>query len=433
MASDFLRGSQTPTRTRWVNMLPIVFVMYTIAYFDRTNIGIALPAITADLGLKPVQGGMIGGIFTWGYAATQFLAGWLTLRLGSRAVVGHALWLWAVAAIGTGFVRNYEELLAARFLLGVAEGPVFAATAALLSEWFAKPERGRAFGWWNLSSPTGAFLAGPISGLLLAHYDWRVMMVVEGLPAFIWAALWWWRIPRSVAKAKWLPEEERNVLNAALQQEQAELQVQERSEKWWTIFSEPVVWMTLFGSVFITQLIAGYQLWLPSLLKAKSTLPIEWVGVLSGLPFLLGMAGIYLITQHSDNHGQERRLHAAIPTMITGLMLIIAMLIPSAPVEIAILILAGFPMKMFLPLVFTNLTECLPRGKAIPAVVFVNATGNLIAGTVGPLAIGYLRQKNDSFDLAFILLGAGSVVGGALLALVGTRWTKRKQAAPLEV
>lgn len=418
-------------RTRWVNILPIVFVMYTIAYFDRSNIGLALPYISKELGLTPVQGGVVGGAFTWGYAVTQFAAGWLTLKLGARAVVGHALWLWGIAAVGTGFVRTYEELIAARLVLGLCEGPVFAATAALLAEWFTKPERGRAFGIWNLSSPTGAFLAGPISGMLLAQYDWRMMMIIEGAPTFIWMALWWWRIPTSVKSAQWLPAAERTGLEAALAAEQSNLKAKDQSDKWWTIFSEPSVWLTFLGGTLISQLIGAYQLWLPSLLKSLAPMSIETIGWLSGLPFLAGMAGIYLITRHSDRHGQERRWHAAIPTMITGVLLIAAMLLPTGALiaQVALLIAAGFTMKMFLPLIFTRLTETLPRSKAVPAVVFVNAMGNLIAGTVGPLAIGAIRQATERFDIAFIALGAGAVLGGIFLACVGAAWTMRGRAA----
>lgn len=420
-------GAVSPGRARWANILPIVFMMYTIAYFDRSNIGLALPWITKDLGLTPVQAGLISGAFTWGYAVTQFLAGWLTLKLGARAVIGHALWLWGAVAIGSSLARSYEELLVARALLGLFEGPVFAATAVLLAQWFTKPERGRAFGIWNLSSPTGAFLAGPLSGLILAHYDWRIMMLVEGLPAWIWMVLWWWRMPASPDSARWLPDAEREALKTSLAEEQSQLQQREKSDKWWTIFAEPAVWLTLVGSTFISQLIAGYQLWLPSLLHSVSSLSVEMIGLLSGLPFLAGMVGIFWITWHSDRHGQERRWHAAIPTIVTGLVLIAAMLMSgySVTLQITLFIVAGFTMKMFLPLVFTRLTETLPRAKALTAVVFVNAVGNLLAGTLGPLIVGVLRQSSHSFDAAFIALGAGAVVGGCLLACVGAKWTLR--------
>lgn len=435
-AADGTLGAASATaapigRSRWINILPIVFVMYTIAYFDRSNIGLALPYISKELGLNPVQGGIVGGAFTWGYAITQFAAGWLTLKLGARAVIGHALWLWGIAAVGTGFVRSYEELIAARLLLGLCEGPVFAATAALLAEWFTKPERGRAFGFWNLSSPTGAFLAGPISGMILAHYDWRIMMIVEGAPAWIWMLLWWWRIPKSVKLATWLPGAERDALETALVAEQNQLKAKESSDKWWTILSEPSVWLTFLGATLISQLIGAYQLWLPSLLKSISDVSIETIGWLSGLPFLAGMAGIYLITRHSDRHGQERRWHAAIPTIVTGLLLIAAMVLPTGAVvaQITLLIAAGFTMKMFLPLVFTRLTETLPRSKSVPAVVLVNAAGNLIAGTVGPLLIGVIRQSTNRYDIAFIVLGAGAVLGGILLACVGAAWTTRRRTS----
>ena len=404
---------------RWITILPIVFIMYTIAYFDRANIGIALPFIRKELGLDPVQAGMVGGVFAWGYAATQIISGWMTLRLGARNVIGAALVLWGFAAIGTGFIHSYESLLVMRVLLGLFEGPVFAATTILLAEWFTKPERGRAFGFWNLSSPVGAFLAGPISGYLLAHYDWRMMMIVEGLPAWLWAVLWWWRIPTSIDTAAWLDPAERTTVKAALAAEQTTLRP-ETTAPWWTVLAEPAVWLTLAGFSLINLLISGYTLWLPSVLQSLGIASIEIVGWLSGAPFLMGMLGIYVITRHSDRNGQERRWHAAIPTCLTGAILLFAMAMPAElrMLQIGLIILSGFPMKMFLPLIFARLTEILPRATAVPAVVIVSTTSNLIGGMLGPLLIGYLRQATGNYGAAFMALGAGGMLGGLLFSLV---------------
>ncbi len=35
--------------------MPTVLIMYTISFFDRANIAMALPYITKDLGLTPVE------------------------------------------------------------------------------------------------------------------------------------------------------------------------------------------------------------------------------------------------------------------------------------------------------------------------------------------------------------------------------------------
>ena len=54
-------------RTRWLHIIPVIFLLYTIAFFDRVNIGMAMPAMAADLHLSPSEQGFIGGVFFWGY------------------------------------------------------------------------------------------------------------------------------------------------------------------------------------------------------------------------------------------------------------------------------------------------------------------------------------------------------------------------------
>jgi MFS family permease len=75
------------TGVRWVRIAPAVFVMYTISYFDRVNISLALPSMSRDLGLSPTEAGLAGGIFFWGYLVTFLAAGWLAPRFGLQRVV----------------------------------------------------------------------------------------------------------------------------------------------------------------------------------------------------------------------------------------------------------------------------------------------------------------------------------------------------------
>jgi sugar phosphate permease len=409
-------------RSRWVQLLPIAFITYTIAYFDRANIGLALPHIVKSLGLDATQAGMIGGAFSIGYAVTQLLAGWITLKMGPRNVIGWALILWGFGAIGSGLVTDFWQMAAMRMLLGLFEGPVFAAMSILLSQFFVKAERGRAFGIWNLSTAVGAFLAGPISGAILAHYDWRVMMVVEGLPAWIWAVLWWWRVPTSVSRAKWMPEDERKRVEQAIAAEQTQLKGHEGTNSSWTSLLKDVnVWLTLAGFGLINYLITGFQVWLPSALKQQSEeLSSYTIGILTGLPFLVAIAGTYLNSVHSDKRGQERRLHAAVPPMLSGAFLIASVLVPHNLfwLQIASLLAVGFFMKMYLPMVFARLVEIYPRDRAIAVTALVSGLGNLFGGFVGPVISGYLKDVTSGFVVPFIVLGMAGVVGGFLLSMV---------------
>ncbi|WP_198024769.1 MFS transporter [Bradyrhizobium sp. Cp5.3] len=409
-------------RARWLIVLPAVFIMYTISFFDRVNIGMALPHITPELGLTPVQAGWVGGSLAWGYAITQLAGGFLALKFGSRRLIGLCLVLFGATAIATGLVRNFWELVAVRFLLGLFEGPIYAATSMFLAQWFVKSERGRAFGIWNLSLGIGGFLAGPISGALLSAYDWRLTMVVEGVPAWIFCAVWFMSIPKSIDAASWLSEADRKLIKDELAAEQAAHSTS-ISEPWWRIFSEPAVWLMTAGFGLNSVLLYGFTLWLPAILKSYGTLSEFMVGLYAGAPFLTTMLGILYITNRSDKHGQERRWHAAVPTMLTGMLMIGAAFIPVHlyAVQIAAFIIIGFLMKMLVPLIFARLTEILPLSKAVPAVAFVSGVGNLLGQFFGPLIIGYAKSISPTFTLSLVIIGICSVAGGICVALSRSR------------
>ncbi|MBK5418096.1 MFS transporter [Pseudomonas sp. TH31] len=353
--------------------MPAVMIMYTISFFDRANIAMALPYMAVDLNLTPVEAGWIGAAFAWGYVITQVLGAFLALRFGSRRLIGWCLFLFGAAAIATGFARTSEEIMAMRFILGLAEGPIYAAVSMLLAQWFIKPERGRAFGIWNLAVPLGGFLAGPVSGAILAHYDWRLMLIIEGVPAWLFCLVWFVMIPPNLQAAKWLPDADRNAIEAELAAEQNS-HGHAQSDTWWKVFNEPVVWLLTLGFGLSNILLYGITLWLPTILKSYSDLNEFVIGVLSGAPFLMTMLGVWYITRRSDRHNQERRLHAAIPTVITGLIMLCAAFVPTHLywLQIALFIAMGFTLKMLTPLVFSRLTEIFPIRKAIPAVAVVS-------------------------------------------------------------
>jgi len=409
-------------RKRWLIVLPAVFVMYTISFFDRVNVGMALPYIIKDLNLTPVEAGWIGGAFAWGYAITQLGAGYLALRFHSRQLIGICLILFGAAAMLTGLASSFWHLVAIRFFLGLAEGPIYATTSMLLTQWFMKPERGRAFGIWNLSVPAGAFLAGPISGLILAHYDWRVMMIVEGLPAWLFCIVWFLAVPRNLDSATWLTPTDRSLIQQNLAAEQAAHKTPE-VDPWWTIFSEPAVWLLTLGFGLNNVLLYGVTLWLPTIMKSYGQLNDFMIGVFSGAPFVMSMLGVLYITNRSDKHGQERRLHAAIPTMITGVLMIAAAFVPTSLyyLQIVMFMAVGFTLKMLTPLVAARPMEMLPMRKAVPAVAIIIGAGNLLGQFCGPLLVGYVKSVSPDYSLSLTALGISALLGGIIISLSKTK------------
>ena len=74
----------TPSRKRFFIMV-LLFITVVINYLDRSNLSIAAPALTSELGIDPVQVGLIFSAFGWTYAAMQIPGGWLVDRVPPRA------------------------------------------------------------------------------------------------------------------------------------------------------------------------------------------------------------------------------------------------------------------------------------------------------------------------------------------------------------
>lgn len=401
---------------RWRRIIPVVCLLYTIAYFDRVNIGMALPSMGKDLGLSPSQEGFVAGVFFWGYLISFVATGWLAPRFGAKRTILCALLGWGFSSMATGLVDNVYQLATMRFLMGLSEGPVWSSMALLLSQWFLRSERGRAFGFWNLSIPLGALLSGPISGFVLAHSNWHTMFVLEGLPAWIWAIVWWKTIPRDIDSARWLPADERDRLKEGLAIEKAELSAAQLSPRWRDALREPAVWLFM-GTCSTANMVGyGFGLWLPTVIKAASAHNIgpQTVGLLNALPYIASALGVLFIT-HSSDHFQERRMHIGIPLILIGILLYVGSHVQSIVPQMAIFTAIGFLLFMNLPLIAAMITDLFPRELAIPTIAFTGGLGNLFGGFLGPLFVGWVREVTGNFTLAFALLGVAGLAGGLMV------------------
>src|SRR5580700_912626 len=72
---------------RWVRIIPVATVMYAIAFINRTNVSLALPAMSHDLGMNNVQAGSIVGIFFLGYLLLQIPGGYLASHWSTKRFV----------------------------------------------------------------------------------------------------------------------------------------------------------------------------------------------------------------------------------------------------------------------------------------------------------------------------------------------------------
>jgi sugar phosphate permease len=408
-----------PTSLRWVRIIPVALIMYTIAFIDRTNISLALPHISRDLHLDPQQAGTVAGIFFWGYLVLQIPGGHLAKHWSAKKFISILLVAWALFAVGCGLARTYHELLWLRLLLGVAESGVYPATLILLSHWFSRSERARANALWLLCLPGAVILSSPFSGWMLDHWNWRVMLVAEGSLPFLWLVVWLVFIQDHPGDADWLPEKERAQLVQTLQGESRELEGSEQPPFLRALLRPQVFLLAAVYFCFVSGQM-GLLFWLPSAMGKFQKLSSFSTGILYTLPFIVGATSLLLISRHSDRV-HERRLHAAGAMLLGGscILLAVATIQHSLLIAFVFIALSGVgaygPMGAF----WAIPTETLPSKIVGSVMGVVNAIGNLGA-YFAPLIVGYLNKKTGMFLAGFTYLGAITVVAAVLATLIKT-------------
>src|SRR5580692_1046264 len=93
---------------RWVRVLPVVFITYSLAYLDRSNYGFGAAAgLAATLDISNDRAALLGALFFLGYFLFQVPGAALAARVGPRLLVGLALMAWGVLAGMTGVIHHF--------------------------------------------------------------------------------------------------------------------------------------------------------------------------------------------------------------------------------------------------------------------------------------------------------------------------------------
>ncbi|HEY5042092.1 MAG TPA: MFS transporter [Verrucomicrobiae bacterium] len=406
------------TQKRWLYIIPVALIMYTISYIDRTNISLALtPNISTmmkDLLMDDKMKGEAAGIFFLGYLLLQIPGGYFASRWSARKVVSLCLVAWGVCAIACGFSRNFHQFEVARFFLGVAESAVFPATLVLLANWFPRAERARANNGWFLCQPLAVAGSAPITGWLLGAYGWRQMLILEGLLPFIWLPIWWFCVRDHPREAKWISTEERNYLETTLQKEAAEREPPQQIS-WLARLAHPSVFV-MVALYFLHNCAAyGSMTFFTTTLKGQGFTPLQY-GFLFAVPYAVTAVVMVINSWHSDKT-HERRGHVAAVYVMSGISLILSVLLSGHFwISYAFLCLAiPGPFAAMAPF-WAIPGETLPRSVMGVVMGLVNAFGNL-GGFVGPLIVGWLKDIYHSTAPGFTTLGIG-MLGCACLAFL---------------
>ena len=407
------------THGRWLRIIPVALIAYTISYADRTNISLALdPKISTmmhDLLMDERMKGRAAGIFFLGYVLLQISGGYLANRWSAKKLVSLCLVFWGICAVGCGLSKTFGQLEVMRFLLGVAESSVFPAVVVLLAHWFPRAERAQANALWNLCQPLAVAASAPITGWLLGAYGWRTMLMLEGGLPFLWLPIWWFFISDHPREAKWISPGEREFLETSLEREAAELEPAGPVGLVATFLRWEILLMIVINFLHNSEAY-GCMTFFTDGLKARNFTATQY-GFLFAVPYAVTAVIMVLISWHSDKK-RERRGHVAFVYTLSGASLIASVLTRDHFwMSYAFLCLAiPGPFAALAPF-WAIPTETMPRDVFGPVIGLVNAIGNT-GGFAGPYIVGILAGTYHSTAIPFNALGVGMLSAAALAFLL---------------
>lgn len=405
-----------PTK-RWGRLIPVAFITYSLAYLDRANYGFGAAAgLAEDLNITPAISSLLGALFFLGYFCFQVPGGIYAEKHSAKRLIFWSLILWGALAAATGMVHNVALLAAIRFLLGVAESVVMPAMLIFLSHWFTRAERSKANTFLFLGNPITVLWMSILSGYLVNSFGWRGMFIIEGMPAILWAFIWWAVYADRPKDAKWLSEaEKRAVENALAAEQQAIKPVKNYREA----FRSPKVISLAFIHFFWNIGMYGFIMWLPSILKSASGLGIVATGWLSAAPYLLAVPLMLGASWFSDKYQQRKAI--VVTFLGLGAVCFIASFTLGAShfwISYTLLVIAGGAMYTPYGPFFAAIPEMIPRNVVAGAMSFVVCFGAL-GSFVGAWIVGYLNGLTGSPAASYVFMG-GSLVVAVLLTVLTT-------------
>jgi len=414
--------NQTIAKKRWFYLIPIAFITYSLAYLDRANYGFGAAAgLAQDLDITAATSSLLGALFFLGYFFFQVPGAAFAEKKSAKLLIFWSLIAWGLLATATGMVTNVKWLFVIRFALGVVESAVMPSMLVLLSNWFTKKERSRANTFLILGNPATVLWMSIVSGYLVESVGWRWMFILEGLPAVVWAFIWWKLVNDKPREAKWLTDKEKSDLELQLAKEQEGIKP---VKNYGEAFKSMSV-ILLSAQYFLWSIgVYGFVMWLPSIIKAAPNMDIVTTGWLSSVPYILAVVLMLVASYFSDK--TMNRSAFVWPFLLIGAIAFYASYAIGTQhfwISFVLLVIAGGAMYAPYGPFFAIIPEILPRNVAGGAMALINSMGAL-GSFLGAYIVGYLNGATGGFGASYIFM-AGSLFLSALLTIWAVKLGKK--------
>lgn len=374
-----------PRTYAWV-VFALTFGLLLSDYMSRQVLNAVFPMLKAEWSLSDTQLGSLSSIVALLVGLLVFPLSVAADRWGRVKSVTLMATLWSLATLGCAVSANYNEMLVARFFVGVGEAAYGSVGIALILSIFPVHLRSTLSSAFMAGGPVGSVVGMALGGVIAAQFGWRWSFGVMAVFGIVLVVLYAAIVRESRLRAECThPQAAQSAARPNLR------------TIFSGIFSSVSVIAAYVGSGLQLFIMAAMLAWLPSFLNRYYDLPTDKAGVGAAVFILIGAIGMVLcgmLTDRVSRRNPERKWTVAMGYSLSSATLLLAAF--QLPPGTAQLVLIGAGMAVVAGTagpagaMVANLTH-----PAIHATAFATLTlaNNLLGLAPGPFVTGLLADR----------------------------------------
>ncbi len=395
----------TRDRKAWI-IVGMMFFFMLINFADKAVIGITAVHIMDELKLSNTEFGKLNSAFFLLFSLSAVLVGFLVNHVRTQWVLAIAALIWALTQLPMIGTVSFSVLLMSRVILGAGEGPAYPVALHAVYKWFENGRRTVPTSLVSIGAAVGTGVTAPAITWIMINYSWHAAFGALALVGFIWVAVW-----LLVGEEGPLSEPVADAGGAGL----------------------PFVayWRLLTCRSAVGVLIAGFcaywaltlaVVWLPAYLNKAagfSATEVGWILTLPSLTQIVLSPGMGALSQWLLARGVSSRnargLLGGACVAIAGLAMLCLPLATSAPLQIALVMLAfasGSVIYTLGPALIGEISPVRQRG----AMLGMSNAFYTLAGLLAPTIMGMIVDVGANPKAGF---GTGFQFAGLLIAAGG--------------
>ncbi|MDY7578762.1 MFS transporter [Herbaspirillum sp. RTI4] len=402
-----------------LKLMPLLGLLYLIAYIDRQNIGYAKLQMVASLGVSEAVYGLGASLFFIGYLLFEVPSNMMLAKIGARRTFSRIMLSWGVVTVALAFTNSTWMFYILRFLLGVCEAGFYPGVLYYLTLWFPARSRSRLVGYFMIGSAVANAIAAPIGGALLdlngllGMHGWQWVFIVTGIPAIVMGVVVLKILPDTPREAKFLSASEKMWLLTTLHTEEKNIAPGKPANPS-EVLRDGRVYLMAFYFLFFPLSAYGLSYWLPTIVKGfgvSNTVN----GLLNIIPWVIVAFALWWVPRRSVIKN-EQTWHIVLPALFGALCLLLSVVVPGNTFKFIFLCLAAAGIFAGQPVLWTLPGRFLVGANAAVGLAMINSIGNL-GGFISQNVVPMIKDRTGS-DVAPMLFLSACLAFGGLMTFV---------------